>query len=61
MTGELERIWKGAVLSLSRYYHGICVDRLKKTTNNDRYYYCVPFVMRTQHMQEVGFIGKASI
>jgi hypothetical protein len=32
MTAEIERIWKEAVVAWSRYYPGICLERLKETT-----------------------------
>jgi hypothetical protein len=32
MIDELERIWKQAVMVLLRYYHGISLEGLRKTT-----------------------------
>jgi hypothetical protein len=34
MTDKLERIWKEAVMVLSRHYPGICLEGLRKTTKN---------------------------
>jgi hypothetical protein len=31
---ELERIWKETMVAKSRHYYGICLERLRKTTNN---------------------------
>jgi hypothetical protein len=34
MCGELERMWKEAVVAQLRYYPGNCLEGLRKTTND---------------------------
>jgi hypothetical protein len=34
MSDDLERIWKEAAMAYSKYYPGICLDGLRKTTEN---------------------------
>jgi hypothetical protein len=36
MNGELERMWKEAVVTFFRYYLGICLDGLRKIMKNLR-------------------------
>jgi hypothetical protein len=34
MNNELERIWKETAVALSKYYTGICLERLRKLQRN---------------------------
>jgi hypothetical protein len=42
MYAQLKRFWKEVVVAQSRYYPGICLDRLSKTTKT-----CVGFEVLT--------------
>jgi hypothetical protein len=34
MNDELERIWKEAIVTQSKYFRGICMEGLRKITDN---------------------------
>jgi hypothetical protein len=49
MSSELERTWKGVVMAYSRYYPGICLVRMSKTTKASGLIASVPAEIQTNH------------
>jgi hypothetical protein len=51
MIDELKNIWKIAVLTLSKYYRGICLERLKKTKKHFIRYHRLRFQPSTSRIR----------